>query len=743
MLRGWIAGASVAGLMAAGLGMAGCAACRQAAPSRPAPTPQRVGRAASIEITPASAVNPVRTQHVFVATVRDEAGNPMPGERVEWIIADGPQSVGDIVEVDGEKVDNHYAVSRTGGGDIVIDRGNADPSDDVRIGRGQSWAVITSAYEGTTNIVAYAPGIANWDRHKAFAEKIWTDVTWEWPLDAINRVGTPHTFTVRVMKHSDGSPLGNYIVNYTVLGGPAGSLTGGQQRASVRTDAGGVASVTLNQSTPVTGVNEVEIQIIRPAYKDECICVEEKLLTTGVVRKTWVAPSIDITKQAPPTALVGQPFDYYINVINPDPGLDVRDVRVSDTLPNGVEYISSNPPAQVSGSTLTWDLGTLPPSGSRALTVQVRATRKSGPGEFENCAVVTAEGGLTDRACAVTVVTAPAISLQKFAPAQVLVCDPITYRLVVQNTGDGPAYEVRIVDNLPQGMTADGRASVDIPVGTLGPGESREFTITAMPTGRGTATNTATATAAGGLSAQASATTTVMQPVLTITKRSTRSDLKTGRPAVWEITVTSSGDVEARDVVLEDMIPQGASFDSATEGGRVQGNMVVWQLGTMAPGQSRTVQMTTIAQMAGTIRNVATARAYCAADVTAQAEVAVTGVPALLLEMFDTDDPVEIGNNTTYVVDVTNQGFAEATRVQIVCTIPAEQDFVSAEGAAPFTVSGKIVTFEPVPVLRPKDRANFRVTVKANAVKDVRFHVRLEADQLDGPVEETESTHTY
>src|SRR5687768_7797341 len=171
MLRGWIAGVSVAGLLGAALSLSGCVNCRQAAPA-PRAAPVRPGRAASIEITPVTDVNPVRTQHILVATVRDEAGNPMPGERVEWIIADGPQSVGDLVELDGEKVDNHYGVSRTGGGDFVLDRGNNDPSDDVRVGPGSSWAVITSAYEGTTQIVAYAPGISNWDRHKAFAEKI-------------------------------------------------------------------------------------------------------------------------------------------------------------------------------------------------------------------------------------------------------------------------------------------------------------------------------------------------------------------------------------------------------------------------------------------------------------------------------------------------------------------------------------------------------------------------------------------
>lgn len=43
--------------------------------------------AASIELTPIHDVNPVMTQHVLVATVKDKDGNPLPNRRVEWIIS--------------------------------------------------------------------------------------------------------------------------------------------------------------------------------------------------------------------------------------------------------------------------------------------------------------------------------------------------------------------------------------------------------------------------------------------------------------------------------------------------------------------------------------------------------------------------------------------------------------------------------------------------------------------------------
>src|SRR6266446_1406187 len=73
--------------------------------------------AVHLEVRPIESTNPVRTQHVLIATVYDEKGQPRRDRRVEWML----EGVGNIVEVDesglfagrGYKVDNKYAVSYT------------------------------------------------------------------------------------------------------------------------------------------------------------------------------------------------------------------------------------------------------------------------------------------------------------------------------------------------------------------------------------------------------------------------------------------------------------------------------------------------------------------------------------------------------------------------------------------------------------------------------------------------------
>lgn len=744
-MSGWMRAVAGVALSVVGLGAAGCMNCPRPEPER---EPVRATGPASIEITPAVAVNPVRTQHIFVATVRDESGNPVTGADVEWILSrSGQSSVGDIVDVDGgDKIDNTYAVSTTGSSTYTITRGNDDPGDDVRVGPGQTWCVITATEEGQSNMVAYSPDIRNWDRHKAYAVKNWMDMNWEAPVDATNRVGTPHTFAFRTFRHSDGSAVPDVNVTWTIVGGPDATLTGGGRTATSKTDAQGWSRVELNQVTPTVGVNEIQVTVVRPAGKDDCRCWDESVLGTWTVRKNWVAPSIAIVKNGPARETVGRSFVYDIVVTNTSPDLEVNDVVVTDALPAGIAYESSNPAAEVSGSNLTWRLGTLPVGGSRSIQVMAHGTQASAQ-PIENCAVVNAEGGLTARSCVVTTFAAPAITVRKTGPETASVCDPVTYTITLTNTGDGEATNVRVVDTLPAGMTTNDQTEWNC--GTVGPRETHTFTVRAVSNQTGAMTNRVTVTADGGLSVSDQVTTTFTKCVLAIRKEGP-TERKSGRPLPYTITVSNVGTTDAHNVIVTDPIPAGTTFNGASDGGMCPSGqqVVVWNLGSIAPGQSRTVNVEFRVNMVdGTIRNTATARGDCCDEVSASAETRITGLAAILLETQDVDDPVEVGGTETYVIDVTNQGSIPGTNIVIECTLPAQQDFVSAtlvdRPEVTVQASGKNVRFAAVPSLAPQARLQYRVVVRANAAGDVRFATKLTSDQLVEPVEETESTHIY
>jgi len=214
-----------------------------------------------------------------------------------------------------------------------------------------------------------------------------------------------------------------------------------------------------------------------------------------------------------------------------------------------------------------------------------------------------------------------------------------------------------------------------------------------------------------------------------------------GRDATFEITVTNKGDAAAHNVLVTDMLPKELEFRTADNDGKRDGGNVVWRLGTLEPGQSRTLSTTLRCLAIGKYRNAATV-AYCA-ELRADCEMEVKGIPAILLECVDDPDPIEVGNTVTYTITVTNQGSAVGTNVTIDCTLPAQLEYVAAKGPTTGSADGGKVTFAPLATLAPQAKAVYTVTAKGVGEGDVRFAVAMKSDQIETAVTETESTHVY
>lgn len=214
-----------------------------------------------------------------------------------------------------------------------------------------------------------------------------------------------------------------------------------------------------------------------------------------------------------------------------------------------------------------------------------------------------------------------------------------------------------------------------------------------------------------------------------------------GREATFEIGLVNRGAGPALNVVVTDTLPAGVEFLGADNNGQRQGNHVVWQIGTLEPGQSRTLKVNVRCNQITTVRNTATVT-YCA-ETQAECEFPVKGVAAILLECVDDPDPIEVGGQMTYTITVTNQGSETGTNITVECTLPAEEEFVKAGGPTEGKADGKTVRFAPLATLAPKAKAVFTVTVKGVKDGDARFRVNLTSDQIETPVMETESTHIY
>ncbi|MFA5554561.1 MAG: hypothetical protein WCZ89_02580 [Phycisphaerae bacterium] len=444
---------------------------------------------------------------------------------------------------------------------------------------------------------------------------------------------------------------------------------------------------------------------------------------------------VKIEKVMPKEVQLNAQFNYDIMVINMT-DMDIADVVVTEHIDKNFEFKSASPSPKVMDGKLVWAMDSMAPKATQKITVTGMAKAAEC---MKYCATVT----YVMPACTYVQVVQPQLRLVKTAPAEVLICDPIPVKMVVTNTGTGSAQNIKIEDMLPEGlMTADGKRSVVLDAGTLGAGQSKEFTMSLKASKTGRFVNSAVATSAGGLKSEASTTTVVRQPVLTIAK-SAPERLYLGRAITYDITVGNKGDAAAANLIVEDVLPAGTKFVSATQGGQFSAGKVVWNLGNLASGDSRKLSVTVTSEQAGMFANSASAVATCADKVTASARTTIAGIPAILLEVIDVEDPIPVGSNETYVITVTNQGSATDTNVTIVCTLEEEMQYISSAGPTTGQLRTNQVVFAPLPRLAPQEKATWRVVVKALKPGDVRFKVSMNSDQLERPVEETEATYFY
>jgi uncharacterized repeat protein (TIGR01451 family) len=700
--------------------------------------------ACRIEVRPLEMTNPVRTQHVLIATVYDEKGVPRRNRRVEWML----EGVGNIIEVDesgffpgrGYKVDNKYAVSYTDYCEHRVTRGNANPNDDFVIRPGQSWCVISSAVEGDSHVTVYAPEIANWDTHKVFVTKHWVDAEWTLPPPAANRAGTDHVVSTHLFKHTDKQPLANYRVRYRILDGPPAVFVPSRtQEAVAVSDLSGNANMGLVQVAPVPGINRIGIEIIRPPDPTSPSGTGI-IIGTGETTKEWLAPSIALSVTGPLSAAVGQEIAFTIAATN-NGKVETQAMTVRNGLPEGLQYLRSDPPATIDAGSLTWTLGALAAGQAHTVQATFRSTRL---GSVTDCATVTTVEGLKAESCATTQITAPQLTLSKTGPATGMIGVPITYQVVVTNPGNGPATNVLLSDDFDPGLEHESRANpVELKVGTLGPGETRTIPLTLTPRQAGRLVSRVTATADGNLKAVAEHAVVVQQARLSLTNTGPLVRY-VDRPAVFDLHVVNPGEVALNNVMVRDQLPAELSFTSATQGGQLVEGQVVWNLGTLQPREDRLVQVTTkCLQIVPRAVSTAVATADPGLRMEAQAALEIRGVPAFALKVVDVDDPIEVGGRTQYKIEVINQGSLPGNQVAITATVPAQMRVLNANGPSKPQIDGQRVIFPPVDALQPKQSLSYTVDVEAVQAGDVRFRVELRSSTLSEPVVEEESTNIF
>jgi hypothetical protein len=192
-------------------------------------------------------------------------------------------------------------------------------------------------------------------------------------------------------------------------------------------------------------------------------------------------------------------------------------------------------------------------------------------------------------------------------------------------------------------------------------------------------------------------------------------------------------------------LPSGLEFVSANNAGHFEkeSRTVRWRLEELPSSETGVVELVTMPVEVGQqkIRLCSTAEMGLKAE--EEQQVLVEGIAAILFEVVDVSDPIEVGGETSYEIRVLNQGSKAATNVRLAVLLPGEMRAVAAEGPTGYGVDHNRVLFEPLSRLAPKADTTYRVRAQGIQPGDLRIRVQVLTDEMRSPVTKEESTRVY
>jgi uncharacterized repeat protein (TIGR01451 family) len=102
-----------------------------------------------------------------------------------------------------------------------------------------------------------------------------------------------------------------------------------------------------------------------------------------------------------------------------------------------------------------------------------------------------------------------------------------------------------------------------------------------------------------------------------------------------------------------------------------------------------------------------------------------------------------IGERSTYVIRVENQGNATDYDIDVSAVIPKELKVLDATGPTDSTIRGGEVTFATIRELKAKTSLEYRINVEGATLGGARSNFELNTRVLQTSISETESTQVY
>ncbi len=234
-------------------------------------------------------------------------------------------------------------------------------------------------------------------------------------------------------------------------------------------------------------------------------------------------------------------------------------------------------------------------------------------------------------------------------------------------------------------------------------------------------------------------------PPLAINKTSdpaTGSSVSSGDIITYTLSFKNNGESVATNVVVKDSIPANTILNTINDGGSESGGVITWDIGTLDPGESKSVSFTVTVNESlsiGTvITNYGTIKADFSDEIKSNETKHYVGEPELIIEKSSVPphgSVVNPGQEITYDVSYSNIGGNIAENVIITDTIPENTTLVAGSIVGPGTVTGNVITWN-IGTLAANSSGFVRFKVTANdplpsGVTEIINFATIDSDSTD------------
>ena len=332
----------------------------------------------------------------------------------------------------------------------------------------------------------------------------------------------------------------------------------------------------------------------------------------------------------------------------------------------------------------------------------------------------------------------PTVSLQWVAHGDISVGQEFQCGLVVKNTSSVAAKDVVVEAHFPdtvrlvhaEPFPAESTKHLGWNFASLAPGEAKTIEIKMIPSQRGELATSANVRFTGS----ASNVLKVEEPQIKVAIQGPL-EVNIGDTATQTVTVTNPGSGVANDVMIEAIIPDGLEHS--------RGKKVAMSVGSLSPGESRSVRLSLAAVNGGMQSLVVQARGAANLEHGVVAKIKVVA-PSLALAA--TGPSLRyVDRKAHYTFTVTNNGSAPTNNVRVIETLPEGFEFLNADKGGKHDWSNKSVSWfvgrmEPGQSIqvaleaKPKQLGNFTHKVKAYAENGPAAESQVET-KVDGTAE--------